>query len=87
VCPWRLDQAGQPVYEPGADLPVPDLDPALRAELAAVLREHQARWVIVGPCLDGGWYAAPRRDRGGARVPGRTLADLAGRLRDQGHRA
>jgi hypothetical protein len=45
-----------------------------------VIRRYERRWVIVGPCLDGGWYAWPRRDETGARVQAASLDELGVRL-------
>jgi hypothetical protein len=85
VCAWRLDHNGEPAAESVGSIPQ-ELDPALRAELAGFLRVHGARWVAVGPCLDGGWYACPLQDRGGSRVLGATLAELSRNIhtREQG---
>jgi hypothetical protein len=44
------------------------IDVAQRAELDGILSVHGERWVIVGPCLDSGWYAWPRGDENGQRV-------------------
>jgi hypothetical protein len=56
------------------------LGPDGRPELDAVLDRHGRRWVIVGPCLDGGWYAWPRGQDTAPRVLARTLAELDGKL-------
>jgi hypothetical protein len=58
----------------------------LRAELDAVLGKHGARWHIVGPCLDGGWYAWPRGHDEAPRVLAPTLAELDNAL-DESTRA
>jgi hypothetical protein len=73
---WGLDAAGTPVPETVGSIPPDDLGPEVLAELAELLRICGERWVPIGPCLDGGWYAAPRHDRGGARVQGSNLAEL-----------
>jgi hypothetical protein len=83
---WGLDASGVPVPETFGSIPPDDLEPDVLAELAAVLQTHGKRWVIIGPCLDGGWYAAPRQDRGGARVPGTNLADLDRNLHAREHK-
>jgi hypothetical protein len=86
VAGWGLDGAGVPVPETVGSIPRDDLGPAVMAELTELLRVYGDRWVPIGPCLDGGWYAAPRHDRGGPRVLGRSLTDLGRNLhnREQG---
>lgn len=84
---WELDAAGAPVPEKVGSVPPDHLDPELMAELTELLRVYGSRWVPIGPCLDGGWYAAPRHDRGGARVLGSNLADLSQNLHIREHGA
>jgi hypothetical protein len=60
------------------------LDPAQRPELDALLDLHGERWVIVGPCLDGGWYAWPRGDATAPRIQAPSLAHLAAGLTEAG---
>jgi hypothetical protein len=83
---WGLDENGAPVPETFGSIPPDDLGPDLLAELTSTLRTHGKRWVIIGPCLDGGWYAAPRLDRGGACVSGTSLADLDHNLHAHEHK-
>jgi hypothetical protein len=83
VAGWGLDAAGVPVPERVGSIPRDDLGAVVMAELTALLRVYGDRWVPIGPCLDGGWYAAPRHDRGGPRVLGSTLAELGRNLHDR----
>ena len=84
---WGLGADGVPVPEKVGSIPPDDLGPEVMAELTALLRTYGDRWVPIGPCLDGGWYAAPRRDRGGTRVLGTSLADLSQNLHAREHGA
>jgi hypothetical protein len=84
MCAWRLGHNGEPAAESVGSIPQ-ELDPALRAELTGFLRVHGDRWVPVGPCLDGGWYACPLQDRGGPRVHGATLAELSRNIHAREH--
>jgi hypothetical protein len=52
-------------------------------EAAAVIREYGPRWMIVGPCLDGGWYAWPRGDDTARRTLASSLADLGLKLKER----
>ncbi|MGH3156808.1 MAG: hypothetical protein ACRDNF_09570 [Streptosporangiaceae bacterium] len=61
-----------------------DLGPAEQAELDEIVQAHGVRWVIVGPCLDGAWYAMPRRDDGAPRPEAASLAGLGVKLRESG---
>jgi hypothetical protein len=56
----------------------------LRKELDAVLAEHGARYHVVGPCCDGGWYAWPRGRDEVPRVLAASLAELAEKLDELG---
>jgi hypothetical protein len=56
------------------------LGPDHRDELDALLDRHGRHWVVVGPCLDGGWYAWPRTDDTAPRVLAPTLAQLDAKL-------
>jgi hypothetical protein len=82
---WGLNSAGVPAAERVGSLPPADLDPGVLAELTELLGIYGDRWVPIGPCLDGGWYAAPRHDRGGARVQGSNLAELRRNLHAREH--
>jgi hypothetical protein len=81
VCPWRLNEDGKLGPDLFNRLSPDELDPVLRTELIELLQIYQRRWVVTGPCLDGGWYAAPRHDQTAparARVlPGRPQAQPA----------
>jgi hypothetical protein len=50
------------------------------AEMPEVIRGYQLRWWIVGPCLDGGYYAWPRGDDNAPRVLARDADELAAKL-------
>jgi glycosyltransferase A (GT-A) superfamily protein (DUF2064 family) len=63
-----------------------ELDPALRTELIALLQIYQRRWVVTGPCLDGGWYAALRHDQTAPRLLASSLAELRCGLHTHEHR-
>ncbi|MGH3158982.1 MAG: hypothetical protein ACRDNF_20750 [Streptosporangiaceae bacterium] len=52
-------------------------------ELPEVIRVLQARWMIVGPCLDGGYYAWPRGDDNAPRVLARDLDELATKIKER----
>jgi hypothetical protein len=67
----------------GAGLDLDDLDSADRAALIEIIRVYRQRWVIVGPCLDNGWYAYPRHDQTIQRVLAANLPELNARLRER----
>ena len=79
---WRAGPDGDPLPEPAgySGRPPADLDAKQHDELTAFLRAHGDHWVVTGPCLDGDWYATPRRDRGGSRLLAPTLAALHGKV-------
>jgi hypothetical protein len=54
----------------------------LREELDALLGEYGARWHVVGPGPDGGWYAWPRDDDEAPRVFAPSLTELGGNLKE-----
>jgi hypothetical protein len=87
VSPWRLDHTGAPAPDLFNSLTADDLDPAVRAELTELLQVYDRRWMVTGPCLDGGWYAAPRFDQTAPRVLGATLAELRRNLHAREHGA
>jgi hypothetical protein len=86
VCPWRLNEDGELAPDLFNRLSPDELDPGLRAELTELLQIYQRRWVVTGPCLDGGWYAAPRHDQAAPRVLASSLAELGRNLHDHEHR-
>lgn len=47
----------------------------VREELDALLDKH-AGWRVVGPCMDGGWYAWPRGDDQAERVRAPSIPEL-----------
>ena len=47
------------------------------------IRVLQQRWMIVGPCLDGGYYAWPRGDDNAPRVLARDLDELATKIKER----
>ena len=57
----------------------------MRAELAELLEVYGRHWMITGPCLDGGWYAAPRHDQAAPRVLAATLTELGHNLHTREH--
>jgi hypothetical protein len=57
--------------------------PEPAGETPEVIRRYQRRWMIVGPCLDGGWYAWPRGDDTAPRVQAESLAELGDRLAER----
>lgn len=61
--------------EPCEGIRLDDLDEAQRAELFEIIRRYRERWVIVGPCLDGGWHASPRGDDTAPRVQASSLPE------------
>jgi hypothetical protein len=65
----------------GAALDLDALDSADRAVLIEIIRVYRERWVIVGPCLDSGWYACPRHDETLQRV---NVASLPSSTPNQG---
>jgi hypothetical protein len=86
VCPWRLNEDGKLGPDLFNRLSPDELDPVLRTELIELLQIYQRRWVVTGPCLDGGWYAAPRHDQTAPRVLASSLADLRRNLHAHEHR-
>jgi hypothetical protein len=60
-----------------------ELTGPLRAQMDALLNEHGSCWHVVGPCLDGGWYAWPRGDVLAPRVMAASLAELAIKLKER----
>jgi hypothetical protein len=52
-------------------------------ELPAEIRDIQTRWHIVGPCLDGDYYAWPRGDDNAPRVLASDLAELAVKIKER----
>jgi hypothetical protein len=47
----------------------------------------QQRWMIVGPCLDGGYYAWPRGDDNAPRVLAGDLDELATKIKERESRS
>lgn len=86
MCPWRLNEDGELGPDLFNRLSPDELDPALRAELIELLQIYQRRWVVTGPCLDGGWYAASRRDQTAPRVLASSLTELGRNLHAHEHR-
>ena len=67
--------------EPGEGI-LPSDPPATGPdEQAEIIRRHRERWVIIGPCLDGGWYAWPRGDETAPRVQAASLPELSTKLK------
>jgi hypothetical protein len=60
-----------------------ELTGPLRDELDALLDQHGAGWHVVGPCLDGSWYAWPRGDDEAERSLASSLADLGAKLKER----
>jgi hypothetical protein len=61
-----------------------ELTGPLRDELDELLDEHGASWHVVGPCLDGSWYAWPRGHDDAPRLLAPTLAELGIKLKGRG---
>jgi hypothetical protein len=80
---WGLDATGVPGPERVGSIPRDELSPAVLTELAELLRVYGDRWVPIGPCLDGGWYAAPRQT--GVASASTSLADLCCNLDAREH--
>jgi hypothetical protein len=55
----------------------------VRQDLDALIDQHGAQWHVVGPCLDGSWYAWPRGQDNAPRVLAASLPDLGVALKER----
>lgn len=60
-----------------------ELTGPLREQLDALLDEFGPRWHVIGPCLDGSWYAWPRGRDEAPRVRAPDLAALGVALKER----
>jgi hypothetical protein len=83
---WRFTDTGEPAGAHPCPGDPTTLTPTQRTNLIQALHAHQDRWLITGPCLDGGWYAIPRHDKSQLWPTGSTLPDLTHTLDQHRHR-